>query len=61
MMPLAWVEKPNPPAPFPAREGGAWKPLPAPGRGLGRGQIPPLINQQYHLFLDYNPANLNKF
>jgi len=32
--------KPNPPAPFPAREGGVRKPLPASGRGLGRGHTP---------------------
>jgi len=37
------LEKPNPPAPFPAREGGASKPLPASGRGLGRGQTPQLM------------------
>ncbi|MEQ8381224.1 MAG: HEAT repeat domain-containing protein [Coleofasciculus sp. A1-SPW-01] len=37
------LEKPNPPAPFPAREGGASKPLPVAGRGLGRGQTPQLV------------------
>ncbi len=37
------LEKPNPPAPFPAREGGASKPLPVAGRGLGRGQTPQLM------------------
>jgi len=40
--------KPNPPAPFPAREGGAGKPLSLLGEGLGRGQTPQLIDQQYH-------------
>jgi hypothetical protein len=47
---LAWVlpyvvEEPNPPTPFPPREGGADpKPLPAAGRGWGRGfgnRVPP--------------------
>jgi hypothetical protein len=39
--------KPNPPAPFPRREGGAGKPLSLLGEGLGRGQTPQLINQQH--------------
>jgi hypothetical protein len=40
--------KPNPPAPFPRREGGAGKPLSLLGEGLGRGQTPQLIDQHYH-------------
>jgi len=33
--------RPNPPTPFPPREGGAGKPLPSEGRGLGRGLFKP--------------------
>jgi hypothetical protein len=33
--PVGKVEKPNPPAPLRAREGGAFQPLPEAGRGWG--------------------------
>ena len=45
--------KPNPPAPFPGREGGAWKPLPDQGEGFGEGSAPSLIDQQYQLVRSY--------
>ncbi len=58
------VEKPNPPTPFPAREGGASKPLPASGRGWGGVKPRSWLTKQNRLFpgglADY-PAIQNPF